>query len=134
MTHVGCWLSECKWCENGWCNKEMITIDEDRECEDFVHFRAEYKHEYWIACYNDGKRFRRLIKRGYKIEYKGYIFYTEDKIDEYGTYRLTEERTGYSIGEFRTLESRWEKFLEIYPTIPDVMSYDTEENMKSTEL
>ena len=46
MTQVSCWLSECKWCENGWCNRNIITIDEDMECEDFEHFRNEYKCEY----------------------------------------------------------------------------------------
>ena len=133
MTHVSCWLSECKWCENGWCNRDIITIDEDMECEDFEHFRNEYKYEYWIACYKDGENYRKLIKRGEKIEYKGYIFFTEDKIDKYGTYRLTDERTGYSVGEFRTLESRWEKFLEIRSTLPDVSTYPIEGERSKNE-
>lgn len=132
MTNVGCWLSECKYCEDGWCTRGMITIGEDQECEDFMHFRDEYKHEYWIAVkpYGKDEISRRLIKKGERIEHNGYVFYTEDKIDREGTYRLTEERTGYSVGEYRTIEDRWAKFVEIEATLPDVLTYPEEKRKR----
>lgn len=123
MTSVGCWAYECKWCHNGWCNRGAITISEDYECECFESFLDSYTTPYWIACYKDGEKYRRLINRGKRIEYSGYVFYTEDKITEDESYRLTEARTGYSVGEFRDIKGRWDKFVEIAATLPDVSTY-----------
>ena len=122
---VGCWLSECKWCENGWCQRGSITIDEFKECEDFEDFRDSYTDPFWKAFERDGKPYRRLVENGKKIEYNGYVFYTENRITDDENYNLTEERTGLFAGDFKKLKEqrRWEFFVERIGTYPDVSTY-----------
>lgn len=129
MMMVGCWLSECEFCENGWCRRNMITVGEDKECEDFEDYRDSYNDAYWKACCKDGKKYRRLEKRGKKIEYNGYVFYTDDKITNDEEYYLTEERTGLGTYTFRKLKEQhvWDKFIETVGTYPDVLTYPIEE-------
>ena len=126
---VGCWLSECKWCKNGWCQRGSITIDELKECEDFEDYRDSYTDSFWKAYENDGTPYRRLVDNGKKIEYNGYVFYTEGKITDDEAYRLTEERTGLDVGEFYKLKEqrRWELFVDRIGTFPDVSTYSIEE-------
>lgn len=126
---VGCWLSECKWCQNGWCQRGTITIDELKECEDFEYYRDSYTDSFWKALEKDGKPYRRLVEKGKKIEYNGYVFYTDEKITDDESYYLTEERTGISTGEFGKLkeQKRWELFVERVGTFPDVLTYPIEE-------
>lgn len=127
MTSIGCWASECEYCEHGWCQRDMITISDDLECEDYKSYRGSYTDAYYKACYDeDGKKFRRLCKHGKKIEYNGYVFYTEDRITTDDFYFVTEERTGY-LALFRLIKDRWEKFVEICATLPDVSTYPIEE-------
>ena len=122
MTSVGCWLSECKWCEHGWCQCGAITIGEDKECENFEHYKDDYNDSFWKACLDEGKAVRKLCCHGKKIEYNGYTFYTTDKITDDEEYDLTEERTGLSAGYFSRLKNRWDMFLERVGTYPDVLS------------
>jgi hypothetical protein len=131
MTSVGCWLSECKWCENGYCNRGSITIGEDLECEDFVHFCEDYTDAFWKACLKDGKKFRKFVKHGKKIEYNGYVFYTDERITEDGWYYLTEERTGMGIGAYNQLEQRWDKFIARVGEYPDVTDLPIEERSEN---
>ena len=129
MTSVNCWADDCKWCENGWCHRGSITIDELKECEDFEDYQDSYTDSFWKAIVKDGKPFRRLVEKGKKIEYNGYVFYTEEKITDAEAYLLTEERTGVSVGEFMRIKDqrRWESFLERVGTYPDVSTYPIEE-------
>ena len=126
---VSCWLSECKWCRDGWCQRGSITIDELKECEDFEDYRDSYTDTFWKAFIEDGKPYRRLAEKGKKIEYNGYLFYTEGRITDDENYRLTEERTGLDVGEFRRLKEqrRWELFVERVGTFPDVLTYPIKE-------
>lgn len=126
---VGCWLSECKWYENGWCRRGSITIDEDKECEDYEYYRDSYTDPFWKGLIEDGKPCRKLVKNGKKIEYNGYVFYTEGKITDDENYDLTEERTGLSVGEFVRLKDqrRWALFVERVGTYPDVSTYPIKE-------
>lgn len=123
--NVGCWLLKCKWNENGWCNRGSITIDELKECEDYEDYQDSYTDSFWKAFIENGEPYRKLVENGKKIEYNGYVFYTEQKITDYETYCLTEERTGLGVGEFGRLkvQSRWDKFLEMVGTYPDVSTY-----------
>ena len=122
---VSCWLSECKWNNNGWCHRGSITIDELKECEDFEDYQDSYADSFWKTIIEDGKLMRKLVDNGKKIEYNGYVFYTEEKITEDENCSLTEERTGVGVGEFRRLkeQSRWKLFLERVGTYPDVSTY-----------
>lgn len=133
MMMVGCWLSECKWNKNGWCHRGSITIDELKECEDYEDYQDSYTDSFWKALINDGKPYRKLVENGKKIEYNGYVFYTESKITDDENYRLTEERTGLDVGEFRKLKEqrRWELFVERVGTFPDVSTYPIEEKKGS---
>lgn len=126
---VGCWLSECKWCRNGWCQRGSITIDELKECEDFEDYRDSYTDSFWMTVIKDGEPFRKLVDNGKKIEYNGYVFYTEDMITDDENYCLTEERTGINVGEFGRLkeQKRWKLFVERVVTYPDVSTYPIEE-------
>ena len=126
---VSCWLSECKWWHDGWCQRGSITIDELKECEDYEDYQDSYTDSFWKACINDGKPFRKLVDNGKKIEYNGYVFYTEEKITDDENYRLTEERTGVDVGEFRKLkeQKRWELFVERVGTFPDVSTLPIKE-------
>ena len=126
---VGCWSDECKWNKHGWCHKDIITIGEDRDCEDFEDYQDSYSDSFWKALIHDGKPYQKLVENGKKIEYNGYVFYTESKITDDESYRLTEERTGLDVGEFRKLKEsrRWEHFTERVGTFPDVSTYPIEE-------
>ena len=126
---VSCWLSECKWNKDGWCRRGTITIDELKECEDFEDYQDSYTDSFWKALINNGKPYRKLVDNGKKIEYNGYVFYTESKITDDESYRLTEERTGLDVGEFRKLKEsrRWELFVARVGTFPDVSTYPVEE-------
>lgn len=132
---VSCWLHECKWNQNGWCRRGSITIDELRECEDFEDYQDSYTDSFWKALINDGKPYRKLVDNGKKIEYNGYVFYTEEKITEDENYHLTEERTGIGVSEFSKLKQprRWEQFIERIGTYPDVMTYPIEEKKGGAE-
>lgn len=135
MTSVSCWADECKWCKNGWCERGSITISDDWECEDFESYKASYTDSFWIACFKDGEKYRRLVKKGKKIEYNGYVFFTKDKITDDELYSLTEARTGLAVGEFRRLKSkdRWDKFVERAATYPDVSTYPIKERSENEQ-
>lgn len=126
MTSVSCWADNCKWCNHGWCNKGSISISEDYECEDFELYSYSYTDSYWIAKINDGVVQRKLIQRGKKIEYNGFVFYTKDKITDSGDYWLTEARTGMGVCRYNELEKRWDKFIEMVGDYPDVMTLPIE--------
>lgn len=132
---VSCWLDECKWNQNGWCQRGSITIDELKECEDYEDYQDTYTDSFWKAIIEDGKPMRKLVDKGKKIEYNGYVFYTEWKITDDESYRLTEERTGLDVGEFRKLKEqrRWGFFLERVGTFPDVKTYPIKEKKGGAE-
>lgn len=130
MKSVSCWADNCKWMSCGWCTKGCISISEDCECEDFEIYSYSYTDSYWIACLNGGEPQRKFIKKGKKIEYNGFVFYTKDKITEIGDYWLTEARTGMGVCRYNELEERWDKFLEKVDAYPDVMNlpiYESED-------
>lgn len=124
---VGCWLSECIYCQHGWCNRGGIVIGEDRECQNFTHYIDTYTDSFWICCLSDGKKYRRLCKKGKKIEYNGYTFYTNEKITDDGYYWLTEARTGIAVCCYNQLEQRWDKFVSKIGDYPDVTDLPLEE-------
>lgn len=128
MTSVNCWCNDCKWESNGWCNRGDITISEDYDCECFESYLEEYKESFYKACLVDGKMYRKPATDGKKIEYKGYLFYTQDKITDIGNYFLTEARTGIGICMFNELEKRWDKFLERVGDYPDVTTLPIKES------
>lgn len=133
MTSVGCWNTDCDWNKYGWCQRSMISISETLECEDFEDYRKSYTDQFWKACRDGEKKRRRLCKNGKKVEYNGYVFYTEDKIDETEVYELTEERTGIFICSMARLKEprRWETFISRIGTYPDVLTLPVEERSEN---
>ena len=133
--NVSGWLSECNWNQNGWCTRGSITIDELKECEDYEDYQDSYTDSFWKALIKDGKPYRKLFEKGKKIEYNGYVFYTDEKITDDENYCLTEERTGMGVSELCRLKEpkRWELFLERVGTYPDVMTYPIEEKKGGAE-
>lgn len=129
MTSVICFADDCKWCtEIGECQRGAITINGAWECEGFESYRDTYTDSFWIACLKDGEKYRRFVPNGKKIEYHGYLFYTEDKITDSGNYFLIEARTGIGVCRFNELEKRWDKFLERVNAYPDVSTYPIKES------
>lgn len=128
MTSVSCWCCDCKWENHGWCNRCDITISEDYECECYESYLEEYKEPFYKACIENGEKYRKLATNGKKIEYNGYLFYTQDKITDSGNYFLTEARTGIGVCAFYELEKRWDKFLERVGSYPDVTTLPIKEN------
>lgn len=124
MTSVICFCDDCKWCaDNGECQRGVITINEAWECDCYENYIDDYNEPFYKACLEDGEKCRKLTKFGKKIEYNGYVFYTEDKITDSGNYLLTEARTGILVCRFCELEKRWDKFLEKVADYPDVSTY-----------
>ncbi len=125
MTHIYCGAEDCIAWENGYCTKKQISISEDWECEGYEHFRSTYKHYFYSAVSIDGTSYKGLELNGKKIEYNGYVFYTTGRITPLERYGVTEERTGYYVGEFRALkeQERWDKFVHRASELPDVTSY-----------
>lgn len=128
MTQVFCEADDCKWCECGFCKRGEITINCAWECDSFESYRDSYTDSYYIVCGTVEKPLRRLVKRGKKFEYNGYVFYTKDRIFSDEQYYVTEERTGIGCGVFAMLKDRWDKFLERIATYPDVSTYPIEES------
>ena len=126
MTSVSCWADNCKWCNYGWCNKGSISISDEYECEDYEIYSYSYTDSYWIVKLIDGKPHRKFIKKGKKIEYNGFVFYTKDKITDSGDYFLTDARTGVGVCRYNELEKRWDKFIERESKYPDVMTLPIE--------
>ena len=129
MTSVGCWNTECIWNKGGWCQRGVISISETLECDNFEDYRKSYTDQFWKACKDkDGRKYRRLCEKGKKVEYNGYVFYTEDKIDDTEEYYLTEERTGVFISTMARLKEpkRWDKFVSLIDTYPDVLTLPIE--------
>jgi hypothetical protein len=127
MTSVVCFADDCKWCsEIGECQRGAITINGAWECEGFESYRDSYTDSFWVCCLKEGEKYRRFRPQGKKVEYNGYLFYTQDKITDSGNYFLTEARTGIGVCRFNELEKRWDKFVERVGDYPDVMTLPIE--------
>ena len=123
---VFCNNDDCIHEKCGQCTKEAVMIGEiyDGGCGDFYHYidTDEYDNIYYKAVKTkDCKHAKTKVYRGKRIEYNGYVFYTEGRVIDDRFY-VTEARTGYFIGEFSSLKSpsRWELFVKREKEIPNV--------------
>ena len=129
MATVVCFCDNCKWCnDEGRCSRNVVTIDFAGECDSYEDYSKDYTDPFYKAVYDDNKNPCRTLCYGKKIEYNGYVFYTEDKINKTGNYYLTEARTGVGAGPYCMLEDRWELFLERVNTYPDIMTLPLKES------
>lgn len=115
MTEVLCYESFCRWNNNGTCGNACIAID-DEGCQDYESYldTEEYQNTYYIRVLaSDGKQ-AKAIKKGKRIEYNGYVFFTDGCTNLGDDVHVTEERTGLDCGRLSALQSssdRWEKFV-----------------------
>ena len=123
---VFCNNDDCIHEKCGQCTKEAVRIGEiyDGGCEVFSHYidTDEYDNIYYKAVKTkDSKRAKTKVYRGKRIEYNGYVFYTEGRVID-DSFCVTEARPGYFIGEFSSLKipSRWEFFVKREKEIPNV--------------
>ncbi len=129
MTTVYCDYEDCIHYAGGECHRGSITVGEDyyAGCADFESHRAskEYSYKYFMALKDkDGKVCKGEVYKAKRIEYNGFVFYTTDRTDDSEQFFVTEERTGYWCGDFRSLkELHWDKFVEEVSKLPNVEDY-----------
>lgn len=124
---VFCTNHDCIHEKNGECTKEIITVSDlyDEGCEEFEHYfdTEEYNNRYYKAVRTkDGKTAKSKVWRGKRIEYNGYVFFTDERATEDRDFFVTEARMGMSAGGFDKLKepSRWKIFVEREKSFPDV--------------
>lgn len=109
---VYCQAEECRWNKDGECDRGVISLDCDNECEDFESYLndAEWQKPYWKRLIDrETKQIYRVLFRGKEIEVKGMKFF----VDTNSSYAMTtEETTGFGCGQRCDLEARIEKIIE----------------------
>ncbi len=109
---VYCQSEECRFNKNGECDRGVISLDCDNECEDFESCLddPEWQKPFWKRFIDrKTKTIYRVLFRGKEIEVKGRKFFVDTNSD----YALaTDEITGMGCGQKQDLESRIEKILE----------------------
>lgn len=117
MTTIYCGSTDCVHNGQFVCKREVITLAEeyDMMCSEYESYldSKEYQNEYFIRVRTCDKKEGKGKKHGKKIEYNGFVFYT-DCAEWLGEVKVTEERTGLMCGDFEKLKTseRWEKFLK----------------------
>lgn len=109
---VYCQSDECRFNKDGECNRGVISLDCDNECEDFESYLndPEWQKPFYKRLIDPKtKKIYRVLYRGKDIEVKGRKFY----VDTDSSYALaTDEITGLGCGQRKDLESRIDKILE----------------------
>lgn len=112
---VFCQVDECRYNQNGVCDRGVISLDYDGECEDFESYLddAEWQKPYWKRMIDrEPKQVYRVLFHGKEIEIKGVKFFVDVNSD-YAS--ATEKTTGLNCGSRCGLESRIEKIIEDIP-------------------
>lgn len=134
MTKIKCTNYDCVYCEkySCLCQRNFVAIGDEYTygCEDYISYldTDEYKERFYRAVKTKDGKVAKATDFGKKIEFNGRVFFTTDKVDtnkvnEDDAYAVTEERTGYLMGDFAYLKNDFEKFLEAEKKIPDVKNY-----------
>ena len=109
---VYCELDTCKYTHNCECNRGVISLDFEGECQDFenLYDDAEWQKPYWKRLIDrETNQIYRVLFHGKEIEVKGRKFFVDVNSD-YAS--ATEETTGLSCGERHYLEGRIDKIIE----------------------
>lgn len=109
---ICCRSDDCKWNEDGWCNKGVISISEDNECEDYESYldTEEWQQPFYKRCQDKvTKKIFRVLFRGKEIEVNGRKFFIESK-SAFAT--VTDKITGYGCCNRCDLEARFESILK----------------------
>ena len=118
MTHVTCSNIDCIHCNqsNFLCEMDVIQLGEEffAGCDTYKNYREtkEYSEKYCICVKTkDGCR-AKAQRLGKRIEYKDKVFFTHERVNDDGTYGVTEEEPGLYAGEYRQLEERYDRICE----------------------
>ena len=128
MTYVFCGNTDCKHCNvsDHSCQKQVIAVGEEFDCGcrelDPYYNTEEYGEKYYKCVKTESGELAKAEHYGKRIEYKGRVFYTFDRITEDGDYRLTDGDTGYYACTFAQLEQRFDIICEKAKSTPDVKS------------
>ena len=129
---VRCDSTDCIFNKDRHCDNNIISLC-DLECEDYENIldTDEYQEVYYTSNKRrEGKdnipdEYFRLEKKGKKVEWNGYTFFTGEDIRDglYGRW-FTEKRTGYGLSLYtiKTSGDEFEKFQRVLKEAPDVMT------------
>lgn len=125
---IFCYAWECINNQNGYCTRNEVTLNDDRECTDYEDYAKspEYKTEFWKAIEDNGKPYKQK-DYGKRAEKNGVVFFYLDKELNENT-RITEEKTGRLMA-YRHLErddilSKIEKTLAEQGNVADLPEWD----------
>lgn len=110
--NIFCRVDDCRYIENGLCKREITSIGEDLECEDYESYldTEEWKKPFWKRMLDkDNNRICRVKYYGKEIEYNGRKFFAESK-SEYAY--LTDALTGMGSGTIEFIKNNFDKVLE----------------------
>lgn len=109
---VFCNRYDCRYQNEGECNAEIISLDEDGECEDYESYleQKEWQTPYWKRMRDDkNSRTCRVQYYGKQIEINGRKFY----IDENSNFAIaTDGETGCSCGQTLYVEERFDQIVK----------------------
>ena len=108
------------------CTKLSIFVGDGFDCGcrdlDPYYNSAEYGEKYYKCVKTKNGELGKCVSYGKRIEYRGRVFYTFDRITDYGEYRLTDAETGYYVCMHNQLEQRFDAICEKAKSIPNVES------------
>lgn len=127
MPLVQCQHTDCVNCDIGRefaCKASAITIgdDWDEGCGAYEDYRdqPDYQNEYWIAVKTlSGESAKVKVYRGKRIEYKGRVFYTSDRLDDKNC-SIADAETGRGCGPYAMLEDHFDQICEQAKQYPKV--------------
>ena len=128
MPLVQCQHTDCIYCDiNGdfECKATTVIIggEWDEGCSGYTDYRdqPDYQNEYWIAIKTKSKESAKAKKyRGKRIEYKGRVFYTSDRLEYAPCCLITDAETGVNCGPYALLEDRFDQICERAAKYPKV--------------
>ena len=124
---VYCDRNECTHNDGMHCNCESISISDENAdiCDKYesIYNTSEYQQTYYKRVLTADKKVGALASKGKKIEYNGFVFFTDSLPSD--DIFVTEERTGLGCGSFEKLKmpERWAKFVEIISKETSVNDY-----------
>lgn len=129
MSIVYCYNKDCVHCDQkeSICKQPIIQVGYEFEnvCSEYESFldTEEYSEKYYILVKTKDGTLARAEKQGKKIEYKGIVFFTSDRVNESGDYVITEATTGLLIGMFCNLEERYTTICEFIPKCKNISEF-----------
>lgn len=128
MTFVTCENLDCIHCDatDYHCTKTYIRVGDgfDCGCNDLEPYynSPDYGEKYHKCVKTKSGEIGKCVCYGKRIEYRGRVFFTSERVTEDGYYILTDAETGYNSGIYSKLEQRFDALCEKAKSIPNVES------------